>query len=201
MKNIVFIFAFLTVFYSCKENSKNTKEILEQEEVTISKSEKSKIYTRSLDCETFYQSIDFSSLCFTSEKTPKTQPSKNHSGNNCQYKILLEEFGTEIYMLVNYNDYEKSIFDDSEMAKQIHEQSFQKSRNTSYIFTNTTDVDIEDAAYFGYHEEHKQKSLHIRMGNVVVAIQAEGVDKTNPCVLSNDELAKFAGLIIEQVKK
>jgi hypothetical protein len=115
--------------------------------------------------------------------------------------MLLEEFGTEIYVVVKYNDYENSIYNDAEMARDIHQQAFLKSRETAYIFTKTTDVDIEDAAYFGFHKEHKQKSLHIRMGNVVVAIQAERIDKTNPCVLSNNELRKFASLIINQVKK
>lgn len=193
MKNTILILIFLTLFFSCKKESKKTQE--------PSKKEKGIMYTRNLDCESFYQSIDFSSLCFTSEKTPKIQPTQNHSGNNCQYKILLEEYGTEIYVLVNYTDYEKSMFDDPEMAREIHEQTFQKSRNRSYLFTKTTDINMEDAAYFGYHEEHKQKSIHIRMGNVVIAIQVEGIDKTNPCVLSNDELTKFASLIINQVKR
>ena len=200
MKNTILIIACLALFYSCKEAPKTTQEASKTTQ-EIAETKKGKTYTPSLDCETFYQSIDFSSLCFTSDKTPKIQKAKNGSGNNCQYKMLLEEFGTEIYVLVNYHDYEKSIYNDPELAKNIHEQTFQKTRKNAYLFSKTTDVAIEDAAYFGYHEAHKQKSLHIRMGNVVIAIQVEGIDKTNSCILSDEELRKFANLLINQVKK
>lgn len=200
MKNTIIVLACLTLFYSCKEAPKNTQETSKTTQKT-SEVKKGKTYTPSLDCESFYQSIDFSSLCFTSDKTPKIQKAKNGSGDRCQYKMLLEEFGTEIYVVVNYANYEKSIYNDPKMAKDIHEQAFLKNRESVYTFTKTTDVAIEDAAYFGYHEEHKQKSLHIRMGNVVIAIQVEGIDKTNPCVLSNDELIKFANLLINQIKE
>lgn len=200
MKNTIIMLACLVLFYSCKEAPKNDQETSKNTKETA-ETKKDKTYTPSVDCKTFYQSIDFSSLCFTSDKTPKIQRAKNGSGNNCQYKMLLEEFGTEIYVLVNYTNYEKSIYNDPEMARDIHQRAFLKSRESAYIFTKTTDVTIEDAAYFGYHEEHKQKSLHIRMGNVVIAIQVEGIDKTNPCVLSNEELIKFANLLINQVKK
>lgn len=192
LKVLAIVLAVLLTITSCKNESKHTN-------LKEGKDHKTTTYTRQVDCETFYQSIDFSSLCFTSDKTPKIQPDKN-SGNRCQYKILLDDFGTEIYVLVNYHDYEKSIYNDPEMAKRILEQTFQKKRSTAYLFTKTTDANIGDDAYFGYHEVHKQKSLHVRMRNVVIAIQAEGIDKTNPCLLSNEELTKFAELIIKRIK-
>lgn len=192
------VILILLLSTSCKKEIKNLPQT---NETKISSKEKttSKTYTRNADCDAFYESIDFSSLCFTSDKTPKIQPSPN-AGNNCHYKILLEEYGTEIYVLVNYHDYENSIYDDYDMAKHIHEQGFQKKRDNKYLFTTTTDANIEDDAYFGFHKEHKQRSLHVRMNNVVVAIQVEGIHKTNPCLISNAELIKFAKLIIERVK-
>lgn len=212
-KTLSFILAILIT--SCKNEPKSTPtsspsnneaevpsklEASGKEKLKMLQGEESKTYTYSSDCNTFYESIDFSSLCFTSEKTPKIQPTKNSSGNNCQYKILLDDFGTEIYVLVNYHDYENSVYNDPEKARLIHQQTFKRQKKSKILFTKTIDTNIEDESYFGYHEGNKQQSLYIRLGNVVIAIQVEGAHKTNPCLLSESELKKFAKLIIDRIK-
>lgn len=214
MKKTTFIIVLilsLSIISSCKNEPKNTPQTngieapsdLEKsgrEKLKMLEGTKGEIYTRKLDCQEFYESIDFSSLCFTSDKTPKIQPTPNRSGNNCQYKIFLDDYSPEVYVLVNYRDFKNSIYNDEEIAKSIFEQKFKRDKKSKILYTKTINVNLEEDAFFYTNERNKQQGLSVKMGNVVITIQVEEVDKTNPCLLSNDELVKFAKLIIERVK-
>lgn len=202
----LFIFSAL-LFTSCgnktDENSGDS-EVSENTTETTSKSADSDvIYSRKGDCDSFMQSLDLSSLCFTDEKVPEYEVEISQE-RNCQYEITPNDNNSDIHISILFSDYENSIFSDDEdpdMPKIMFKETFKQKRKSKVLYSKTTDVnDLGDDAFIGFNSMNKTKELAVRLSNVSFTIHLGRTDSKKSCLMSDSELIKFARLILDGIK-
>lgn len=201
---------FLVMTFSCKNEAKNTQETTNKEFVSDPESseqeklntKEEKGYTNQLGCNSFFESIDFSSLCASETHTPEYQLKSPDSGNICKYDISFSETDN-LVLFISYVDYNGGGFsgrDKPEKVKKLMQQSFTKRKKNTNRYTNYEDVNIGDEAYFASNKASNLKSLHIRLSNVEVYIEVNDGNSSS-CIVSDKELLKLGNLVISNIKE
>lgn len=192
---LTILFTFL--LSSCGNNTKEKTSNVESEEGTEQIQKKNNdtdiIYSLKGDCESFYKTIDYSSLCFSEKDYDENNINTNAIGR-CQFDFL----EGQIKVSIIHKDYANFDSEKIEMDKLLTKGAFQKTAKRLYKSTKQID-ELGDDAFIAYQSipNGDDVKLGILLNNVTVSIIVE----KKSCASSDDELIKFGKLIIEQIKK
>ena len=107
--------------------------------------------------------MDFSSLRFTSETTPKYKLKSPNKSAVCIYSFLSETTNAPIRLIVTYFDYNDPGFGgkvNTVKTKELFQRSFSKRKNNTNLYSSYVDTEIGDEAFFPFSKNADEKSLH-----------------------------------------
>jgi len=197
--NYLLIFIVLTtIFLSCKNDSKNEhsnkkNNIPTEKDVSEEENQNKKEYTINSDCKAFFESIDFSSFCFSEDKTPKFDIGNNYGvSSRCQYRVYSDKGNFDFLILVSTSpDKFKDLITRFELNKKVLK---------STGFNKITDLNnIGDGAYIAYNEQSQIKEIHLVSNNLTIKVELLDVEKLKSCLYENTELERLVKLILESV--
>ena len=157
------------------------------------------IYKRDGGCDTFMQSIDFSSLCLTDEKQLDFYI-ETWTEFTCQHLILDDNREQVTSIVVSYTDYNSS-----ETEKMERDQLNAKSqllRSAKYLFKSSMLIDnLGDGAYIGTSAAGggNVKVMKILLNNVTVLVKTLNLEEN--CLSTDEELIKLGRLILDRIKE
>jgi len=169
-----------------------------------SKEENEIIYTRKGSCDDFVASIDFSSFCFTSVKTPKYRLVQN-SESNCQIEFYDNSGYQTVTLSIAFADFDKPMKKDAEpnpeMAKMLFKTFFKKNIQRRMLKTEKDIPNLGDEAYMGFSENKDEQVLGVRTGNVSFRfIFPHGkVKARQSCMSSEEDLKRIGQLIVDSL--
>jgi hypothetical protein len=187
---------FTTICLSCKNDSKNTisdkKNSIETEK-DISEEKNKKEYTLNSDCKALFESIDFSSFCFSKDKTPRFEVSNNYGvSSRCQYMVYSDKDNFDFLILISTSpDKFKEMITQIELNKKVL---------NSTGFNKITDLkNLGDGAYIAYNEDSQIKKIHVISNNLTIKIELSDIDKHKSCLYEDAELERLIKIILESL--
>ncbi|PRP66370.1 hypothetical protein [Nonlabens agnitus] len=188
----------LGLSYSCGNSKEQESDSLleyTEDDLENSSSEVAKVYTFNQDCKATIENMDFSSLCFSDEKTPAYKIGEmSNFGNRCQFELA----DGQLRFALVYRDYSEVAPDEVAMANQAFQQSHQKTAEMMYKKLNSV-KDLGDYAFIGADsiDNSDEKVLEILVSNVLISIAAD----PEYCGFSDEELIKLGRILTAYVKK
>jgi len=174
MKKVPFCLLMFLLVYSCKEQEhqqKNTKinstdSIIAEEPQNVAE----EIYALNGTCEDFIKSLDFSSFCFSDNKTPKYRLVQS-TETNCQFEFFDLNDYQNIHLSIAFANFNKPMGNEAqpELRKIIFMKSFEKNKRQRMLSSEAKAIaNLGDDAYIGYNQSqsHKEQYLGVRKGNV-----------------------------------
>ncbi len=189
MKKSTYYLILLSVLLSCNNNSR--KESAEKvSEKTIQNTKK---YELNSDCKVFFESIDFSSFCFSNDKTPKFEVGNNYGiSSRCQYRIYSDKNNFDFLLLVSTST------DEFEMIMTRFDVNKKTLKLTG--FNNINDIsDLGDHAYIALNESNHTKEIHVISGNLAIKIELSNIDKHKSCLYEDAELKRVVSAILKSL--
>jgi len=205
MKRIapMYLLVFLLV-YGCKEQQQeNTKinsgsSVVEEEQMDVT----DELYSLNGTCEDFIRRLDFSSFCFSENKTPKYRLVQNNE-TNCQFELYDLNNYQNIHLTIAFADFYKPMGNEvqPELRKNIFMKLFEKNKRQRMLPAEAIEIsNLGDDAYIGYNQSqsHKEQYLGVRKGNVSFTFVFEhGKTKANQsCVSSKEDIVKIGKLVL-----
>lgn len=185
-----------TIFFSCKNDSKNEisdKNNNIETEKDILKEKNKKEYTLNSDCKALFESIDFSSFCFSKDKTPKFTVSNNYGvSSRCQYLVFSDKGNFDFLILISTSPYKfKELMTQIELNKKVL---------NSTGFNKITDLkNLGDGAYIAYNENSQIKKIHVINNNLTIKIELLDIDKHKSCLYEDAELERLTKMILKSL--
>ncbi|WP_298474794.1 hypothetical protein [uncultured Maribacter sp.] len=203
-KLLILTILFSTFFIGCKEAKKENVTTNSEKSTLHIEQDKPDIYfEKNASCSSFINAIDFSSLCFSTNKTPDYDLKSPETANICKYNISTSENSKNISITLTFFDYNSGGFNGRQKPQQVRElieNSFDKRKKNTQLFASYKDASLGDKAFFTFNEAKTNKALHFRIGNVQAFIEILN-NNENPCYSSDAELLKLGKLILNNLKK
>lgn len=182
MKNLLLALIFFTLIFSCKDESSNSKK-------TNTKNSSSKI--ENFVCATFFETGDYSSICFIDSELPQ------YNNRGCIYGFVTK--GDKHYEDIKIQFTDKNSSSLAEMHLNLNKNNYKKGA--------IKDVsDLGDAAFFYIHTtdlkslSRSNKDLYVRYKNITFCIMVTYQSNTEtPCFYRDKELIAFAKIIIKNL--
>ncbi|MBL4594495.1 MAG: hypothetical protein JKX68_11875 [Flavobacteriales bacterium] len=187
-----------TISLSCGNNSKNKNSdnknnIVIETDLSGKNNQNKKEYIPNSDCKALFESIDFSSFCFSEDKTPKFEVSNNYGvSSRCQYKVYSDKDNFDFQILISTSaDKFKEIITKIELNKKVLKSiGFNKITNLK---------NLGDNAYIAYNEDSQIKKIHITSNNMTIKIELSDIDKHKSCLFKDKELERLVKVILESL--
>lgn len=184
MKNLILILTCFALFFSCKEETSQSKTVKTESKNSSSKIEK-------FDCDYFFKKGDYSSLCFTDSKLPE------NISRGCIFGFVLKGDKHEQSLEIQFINKNSAML--AEMHFNLDKNNYKKGKTTNIS-------NVGDAAFFDVHGtdlkslSRSNKDLYVLYKNVVFVITAEyKTVLTEPCFYNNKEMIAFAKKIISNL--
>ena len=195
---LLILIVLTTLFISCKNDSKSEhsdkkNNIATEKDVSEEKNQNKKEYTLNSDCKALFKSIDFSSFCFSENKTPKFEVGNNYGvSSRCQYRVYSDKGNFDFLILISTSpDKFKELITRIELNKKVLK---------STGFNKITDLkNLGDSAYIAYNEESQIKEIHVVSNNLTIKVELSNIDKHKSCLYEDTELERLIKLILESL--
>jgi hypothetical protein len=189
---------FTTICLSCKNDSKNensekNNNIETEKDVSEENNQNKKDYTLNSDCKALFESIDFSSFCFSKDKTPKFEVSNNYGiSSRCQYRVYSDKDNFDFLILISTSpDKFKEMITQIELNKKVLK---------STGFNKITDIkNLGDGAYIAHNEDSQIKKIHVISNNLTIQVELSDIDKHKSCLYEGAELERLVKMILESL--
>lgn len=187
-----------TIFLSCKNDSKNEhsdkkNNVATEKDGSEEKNKTKKEYTLNSGCKTLFESIDFSSFCFSEGKTPKFEVGNNYGiSSRCQFMVYSDKNNFDFLILISTSSYKfKEIISQIELNKKVLK---------STGFNEITNLEnLGDGAYIAYNENSQIKEIHVLSNNLTIKVELSDIDKHKSCLYENEELERLVKMILESM--
>jgi len=155
-------------------------------------------------CDDFIASLDFSSFCFSSVKTPKYRLIQN-TKTNCQIAFYDDAGFQNVTLSIAFVDFEKPIKKDVEpdpdMAKVLFNALYKRKKSKRMAHPEAKEISgLGDDAYIGFNQskDYQEQYLGVRQANVTFSfIFTHGKEKANQsCMSSEEDLVRIGELIL-----
>jgi len=192
MKNVILILIVLLVT-NCKSDSKseNTDSAIETLEKKKQKMiDKASKKNELLDCKDYFKKADYSSVCFTNDKTP-TYTIVSSTDLGCVFRFAKSENFDE-YFDVNLTTYKNQ--KDADGMYNIVLMEMSDDLETITNLGDSSSLEKTDKV-------DSNRSLYIKYNNSFIQIKASRVVGTRPtpCFYSKEEMIKFAKLLLSEL--
>jgi hypothetical protein len=181
----------ITGISSCTDDSKNQDQ---KENLTTTTTEdtpessKVKKHTINSDCKAYFEAIDFSSFCFSNNKTPKFEVGSNYGiSSRCQFRVYSDEDNFDFLLLISTST------ENLEKIKTIYDANKKSLKLMGYGEINDLN-DLGDYAYIAYSEDNKTKEIHVISGNATIKVELSDTDES--CLYQDSELKELAKFIL-----
>jgi hypothetical protein len=151
-------------------------------------------YILDTDCKAFFESMDFSSFCFSNNKTPKFEVGQNYGmTSRCQYRIYSDKGNFDFLLLISTApDKFKNIITKLDLNLKV-------LKSTGYNKIEEFN-DLGNRAYIAYNEESQTKELHLVSNNLTIKLELSKINKHESCLYKDIELKKLAKFILKSIK-
>jgi len=198
IKQYLVIFISISLFISCTKESKNNKlednvNLNTEKKSSRKNSQNTQKHVLGSDCKAFFESIDFSSFCFSNNKTPKFEVGKNYGvTSRCQYRVSSDKGNFDFLILISTSpDKFKNVITRFDLNKKTLKSMGYKSIKE---FNG-----LGDQAYIAYNEESQIKELHLVSNNVTIKIELSRINKHKSCLYLDLELKQLVRVILESL--